>query len=359
MEPLVPNDVDLRGMPFMPLDVNRLRDSQLSISATGDEFRAAVLLWCASWNQVPAASLPDDELSLAAYAGYARDVKGWRKVRKGALRGFVMCSDGRWYHPVVADKALEAWAERQEYREGKENEKDRKTRERQWRKRAFEALRAIGIVPEWNVKTSVLRTMVQDHDLPIDMRDSSVTGHAHVTVTGHGPDTAKTGTGTGTGTGKANSIGNSSPSEETEEGEGVPPLAVDRDVLIAMAKALRDLGMNDVSPSRVELLQLVAAGATVEQAVDTALELQRRPKANRQVPKLNYLAATLMGRAADFNLSQGNFDAAGQTGRGDAGGRQAPKNESVAARSERKRREADARDEELERERESADAHAG
>jgi hypothetical protein len=153
-------------------------------------------------------------------------------------------------------------------------------------------------------------------------------------------------------------VGNSSTSTETEEGEGVPPLPVDRDEVIGMAKALRALGMNDVTPSRVELLQLVAAGATVEQAVDTALELKARKPGN-PVPKLNYLAATLMGRASDFNLSQGNFDAAGQTGRGDAGGRQAPKNESVAARAERKRREADARDEELEQQGQSSGAYAG
>jgi hypothetical protein len=175
----------------------------------------------------------------------------------------------------------------------------------------------------------------------------------------NGAPNPRHGAGASTSSSSSYSVGDSSTSVVTEEGEGVPPLAVDRGVLIAMAKALRDLGMKDVSPSRMELLQLVAAGATIEQAVDTARELQNRPKAHGQLPNLNYLAATLMGRAADFNLSQGNFDAAGQTGRGDAGGRRAPKNESVAARAERKRREADARDDELERERESADAHAG
>lgn len=50
-EPLVPQEVDLRGLTFMPLDVARLRDSDLAIEATGDEFRAAVLLWCASWDR--------------------------------------------------------------------------------------------------------------------------------------------------------------------------------------------------------------------------------------------------------------------------------------------------------------------
>ena len=90
-EPLIAQDVDLRGLPFMPLDVGRLRDSNLAIEASGDEFRAAVLLWCTSWNQVPAGSLPDNDAALASYAGYGRDVKGWKKVRQGAMRGFVAC----------------------------------------------------------------------------------------------------------------------------------------------------------------------------------------------------------------------------------------------------------------------------
>lgn len=107
--PLVPPEVDLRDFGFMPLDVVRLRDSGFAIKATGDEFRCAVLLWCASWHQTPAASLPDDDQELASLCGYGRALREWRKVRDGALRGFVLCSDGRLYHPVVAMKALKAW----------------------------------------------------------------------------------------------------------------------------------------------------------------------------------------------------------------------------------------------------------
>lgn len=107
--PLTPVDCDLRDFAFMPLDVVRLRDSDLAVTAEADEFRCAVLLWCASWHQVPAASLPDDDKVLAQYAGYGRVVKEWLKVREGALRGWVKCSDGRLYHAVVAEKANEAW----------------------------------------------------------------------------------------------------------------------------------------------------------------------------------------------------------------------------------------------------------
>ncbi|WP_198001582.1 DUF1376 domain-containing protein [Chromobacterium haemolyticum] len=107
--PLISPDCDLRDFAFMPLDVSRLRDSDFAALSDGEEFRAGLLLWCASWHQVPASSLPDDDTVLARLAGYGRVVKEWQKVREGALRGWIKCSDGRLYHPVIAEKAAEAW----------------------------------------------------------------------------------------------------------------------------------------------------------------------------------------------------------------------------------------------------------
>ena len=47
--------------------------------------------------------------SRSGLAEFGRDVRGWRKVSAVALHGWVLCSDGRLYHRVVAEKALEAW----------------------------------------------------------------------------------------------------------------------------------------------------------------------------------------------------------------------------------------------------------
>jgi hypothetical protein len=107
--PLTPPDCDLTDFEFMPLDVRRLRDSRFTAAADAEAFRAGVLLWCASWHQVPAASVPDDDVELAQLAGYGRVVKEWVKTRPEALHGWIRCSDGRLYHPVVAEKAREAW----------------------------------------------------------------------------------------------------------------------------------------------------------------------------------------------------------------------------------------------------------
>ena len=115
--PLVSPEVDLRDFAFMPLDVVRLRDSDLAAVASGDGFRAAVLLWCAAWHQLPAASLPNDNRMLARFAGYGRDLNGWTEVRDEALRGFVECSDGRLYHATIAEKANEGWKAKLKRRE--------------------------------------------------------------------------------------------------------------------------------------------------------------------------------------------------------------------------------------------------
>lgn len=112
VEPLTPHDCDLQDFQFMPLDVSRLRDSDLAADETPEACWAAVLLWSASWHQVPAASIPDNDVWIAKQAGYAQRGKidkDWARVRTGALRGWIKCDDGRLYHPVVAEKAMEAW----------------------------------------------------------------------------------------------------------------------------------------------------------------------------------------------------------------------------------------------------------
>jgi len=117
IEPLTPAECDLRDFAFMPLHVVRLRDSGIAIEATAEEFRAAVMLWCASWHQVPAASLPDNDRALAALAGYGRDIAGWQSVSKGAMRGWERAVDGRMYHRVVAEVANDAWRRKLAQRE--------------------------------------------------------------------------------------------------------------------------------------------------------------------------------------------------------------------------------------------------
>lgn len=111
--PLVPSEVDLSDFQYMELDVRLLRDSKFAAETEAEAFRAGVLLWCAAWHQVPAASLPNNDIELSNLAGYGRVVKEWRKVRDQALALFVLCSDGRLYHPGIAEVANRVWKSRQ------------------------------------------------------------------------------------------------------------------------------------------------------------------------------------------------------------------------------------------------------
>lgn len=127
--PPISADVDLRDFAFMPLDVTRLFNSRFHAVSNDAEWRAGVTLWCKSWQQVPCGSLPDDDIELCRLAELGRDLKAWRKVKTNALHGWLKCTDGRLYHPVVTEKAAEAWSKKR-----KASEKGRLGNEKRWGK---------------------------------------------------------------------------------------------------------------------------------------------------------------------------------------------------------------------------------
>ena len=134
--PLVPAEVDLRDFQFMPIDIVRLFGSEFHAASSDSEWRAGVTLWLKSFHQVPAASIPDDDMLLARLAEFGRDIKAWKKVRAGSLHGWVLFSDRRWYHPVVAEKAIEAWKKKVFQRD-----RSKKGNEARWGKAAPDASR--------------------------------------------------------------------------------------------------------------------------------------------------------------------------------------------------------------------------
>lgn len=122
--PLVPADVDLRGMTYMPLFGDRLFKSTTWIEASAEARAAALQLWWHAFaHEVPAASLPDNERVLADHAGLG--LKAFRRCRAQAMRGWVRCDDGRFYHSVVAELALDAWAGRVRLRERVRKHRDK------------------------------------------------------------------------------------------------------------------------------------------------------------------------------------------------------------------------------------------
>ena len=128
--PPVPPDADLTDLKFMPLEVARLRRSKAwLICKRRPELAFYMLnLWTASWHERPAGSLEDDDDVLADAAMCSPEK--WPKVREAALRGWVKCSDGRLYHPVVAEKANDSWHSRAVWRWEKECDRIRKENHR-------------------------------------------------------------------------------------------------------------------------------------------------------------------------------------------------------------------------------------
>lgn len=107
-EPLTPAGTDLRkGYDWMPLMVQNLRGSKnwLIAKRAAEKCPEAAIgffmvsLWAAAWHEVPAGSLPDDDDVLADKAGCP--MSAWSSVKELSMRGFVLCRDGRWYHPTV------------------------------------------------------------------------------------------------------------------------------------------------------------------------------------------------------------------------------------------------------------------
>ena len=119
--PMSPIDCDLRGYEFMPLFGAKLFSSRLYSKALRDPRAglAALKLWWAAWQQCPAGSLPADDDDLCVLADFGMDMKGWRKAKPLALHGFVLCSDGRYYHPILCEEAKQAFERRRKERERK------------------------------------------------------------------------------------------------------------------------------------------------------------------------------------------------------------------------------------------------
>lgn len=131
--PMVPDYCDLRGfLEWSRFFGERVFKSHWYQEALNDPRGgiAALKLWWTAMLECPAGSLPNDERWLCRMADFGQDIRSWRKHRATAMHGFVLCADGRWYHPFLADEARSAWERRQQA------ERDRgvgRDRMRRWR----------------------------------------------------------------------------------------------------------------------------------------------------------------------------------------------------------------------------------
>jgi hypothetical protein len=242
-DPLTPADCNLRGLPFMPMMVAQVMQSETFALSTGDEFKAAFTLWCASWLEVPAASLPNDDRMLE----FLSRAKSWKKVKAMALRGWVLCSDGRLYHAVLAEQAVDAWEKRTVFREREDGKSDRQQRWREQCKQLSAQLRDLGVVPPKGASLKTLRRLLEAQGVDAQMStdvDANVDGRD----AGEMPKT-ETVKRQGQLTSKAEASGGSTVHDRDED-RGVPPLPsreappLPDDPSIQLAVHLRRQGVN-------------------------------------------------------------------------------------------------------------------
>lgn len=115
-DPLVPAECSMAGNDWYPLHFDRLRKSKWWRRASDLSRARNVMLWGEAYKQVPAGSLPDDDDDLAEAAGFGMDVDGFLAHKAEIMTPWVLCSDGRWYHPTVCEVVLEAWEKASERR---------------------------------------------------------------------------------------------------------------------------------------------------------------------------------------------------------------------------------------------------
>ena len=111
-DPLTPPECDLDGFNWMPLWGEKLFGGSWYRAARKDARGgiASLKLWWVAMTQHPAGSLPNDEEELCMLADFGEDMKAWNRHRTVAMHGFILCSDNRWYHPFVAEQAVEAYS---------------------------------------------------------------------------------------------------------------------------------------------------------------------------------------------------------------------------------------------------------
>lgn len=322
--PLVPAEVDLRGFETMPLAVQMVRDSRFVSEVKPEAFRAGFLLWCASWHQVPAGSIPDNDVELAKLAGYGFAVSTWKRLRKEALMNFVLCSDGRYYHREVAARALVAWQSRLEHFYERAKERLRKANKaRADEKPPRPPLPALSF-EQWNDRRLSGGVPMEKAD-SFDAFPAVDTRNSGGSQPGIPPENALKGEGTERrGNGELKEIPPTPPppapaappptapplrvgTDDPPEVEGFKPTPAG-----AVCKALRLAGIGRTNPSHPTLLALLAAGATEAELVALA------PKAKGKHDPFAYLLEAAVGmrqRAAEQagSMVQGSLTPANPT----------------------------------------------
>ncbi len=105
--PMVPAEVRFDKDDLIPFSVDSMRYGSLADTDDARVFRARVHLMAWAWRGKPAASLSVDPDRWFRLCFESR--QWWRVKRDQVMAPFVLCSDGRYYHPELARVAMKRW----------------------------------------------------------------------------------------------------------------------------------------------------------------------------------------------------------------------------------------------------------
>ena len=107
--PPVPTDLDLSGTPSIMVDIARMMKSRtwLRFKRRPELILPTLSLYFRAFHETPAGSVEDDDDVLFDAAGCPVN---WPNLKPTVMAGWTLCGDGRWYHAVVVEKALERHA---------------------------------------------------------------------------------------------------------------------------------------------------------------------------------------------------------------------------------------------------------
>ena len=105
---------NVRNLPYMPLFIDRLLNSDTWIMASGDEAKAMITIWCAAWHQNEAGTLPNNDQVLKVLS---RAGENWMQMRETVLSGFELNEKtNRLHHQVIQEIAAEAFSKTDRFR---------------------------------------------------------------------------------------------------------------------------------------------------------------------------------------------------------------------------------------------------
>ncbi len=236
-EPMVSAEVDCTDLDGFMLNVERLMASELVALSSHEVIGAALLLWCRAWKQRPAASLPNDDKVIAAFA--RMPLPRFRKLRDEILRGFVLCSDGRLYHRTLATEAANAYERKVAFQRKRQTDAERL---RQWRGKKHET-------------PDETRTSTQDETRFVAEGQGQGQGQGQSnTGVAYAPPVA------GAGASRSDLMPEDRPPADPPPAPDIVPTAAG-----SICRRLREAGIQRVSPSNADLLAFIAAGGTVDE----------------------------------------------------------------------------------------------